>query len=109
MEVLLNVKGVINDMIFLFQIFAVVEGARERDFVLSLWRHGARSPKQFFPQFSDNDEKWPNRNMQLSDLGIQQHKDLGKFLRNRFLDLFPLETGYKRKDLYVRSSDTGEN
>ena len=97
-------------MLFLvLQTLLSADGARERDFVLALWRHGARSPKEFFTRFHDGPEKWPNLNMQLTQLGVEQHQNLGLFLRDRYKDLFPEGTGYKRKDIYVRSSDTGMN
>ena len=50
---------------------------RKRNFVLALWRHGARSPMEFSSQIGDTLETWPEGPGQLTQYGVELHQ--GKF------------------------------
>ena len=80
---------------------------KKLDFVLALWRHGARSPMEFSKTSSigDNFEIWPDGTGQLTENGKEMHRQLGRFLRNRYKDFYPFDEDYRRKDIYVRSTD----
>lgn len=47
---------------------------RERDFVLALWRHGARSPMEFDNFVGDNLDIWPDGTGQLTEYGVELHQ-----------------------------------
>lgn len=55
---------------------ALAEDERRRDFVIAMWRHGARSPMVFQPAFGDDLSMWPDGAGQLTDAGKNLH--LGK-------------------------------
>jgi hypothetical protein len=80
---------------------------KKLDFVLAVWRHGARSPMTFSKTSSigDSFEIWPDGTGQLTENGKEMHRELGRFLRNRYKDFYPFEEDYRRKDIYVRSTD----
>lgn len=67
-------------MVRLILILSVVCAgqSRKRDFVLALWRHGARSPVKFDPFIKDDLDQWPNGPGQLTSFGVelQQGADL---------------------------------
>ena len=50
------------------------QGERKRDFVLALWRHGARSPMEFSSQIGDTFETWPQGPGQLTQYGVELHQ-----------------------------------
>jgi len=55
-------------------ILADEERPRERDFVLALWRHGARSPMEFDQFIGDDLELWPDGTGQLTQFGVELHQ-----------------------------------
>jgi len=90
-------------IVLCFSVFA----EKKLDFVLAVWRHGARSPMTFSKTSSigDSFEIWPDGTGQLTENGKEMHRELGRFLRNRYKDFYPFEEEYRRKDIYVRSTD----
>jgi len=73
-------------------------------FTQILFRHGDRSPTGNFPSNPYGEDAWPNGFSQLTQLGMRQARDLGKYLRTRY-DGF-LNSTYVADQVYVRSSDT---
>ncbi|XP_054846897.1 prostatic acid phosphatase-like [Eublepharis macularius] len=67
-----------------------------------VYRHGDRSPISTFPTNECRD--WPQGFGQLTREGMKQQYKLGKYLRNRYRRLLSPE--YKRKEIYVLSTDT---
>lgn len=55
-------------------------------FVHAIWRHGDRSPiRQMYPgESSSSEDRWPQGFGELSVKGMQQHYQLGRYLRNRY-------------------------
>lgn len=85
------------------------DGTKELIFVQTLWRHGDRSPTKTFPTDPYQEDAWTFGGGgwgQLSPTGMRQHYNLGKMLRNRYVNdykFFP--TKYNAKQIYVRSTD----
>lgn len=103
-------------LLVLFQFFAwfsfnLVLGADTLAFVQAVWRHGDRSPTLTFPTDPHQEDAWPQGWGQLTPLGMEQHVDLGKRLRSRYVDgqnggYKLLSERYNSKEIYIRS--TGE-
>ncbi|XP_013924156.1 PREDICTED: prostatic acid phosphatase-like [Thamnophis sirtalis] len=70
---------------------------------VQLYRHGDRSPLSTFPKNTIKDDAWPQGYGQLTKIGIQQAYNLGKWLKDRYKNF--LISGYKPKEIYVRSTD----
>lgn len=69
-----------------------------------LYRHGDRTPIEPYPSDPWGDIKdWPTGWGQLTNLGKQQHHELGKWLRKRYDSI--LGKTYSKQDIYVRSTD----
>jgi len=79
------------------------DNERHRDFVIAMWRHGARSPMVFQPAFGDDLNMWPDGAGQLTAAGRDLHLELGEFLRTRYADL--VSSTYRREELLIRSTD----
>ncbi|CAH1272226.1 ACPP [Branchiostoma lanceolatum] len=73
-----------------------------------LFRHGDRSPTETFPNDVHQEDAWPQGFGFLSDIGIQQHHNLGEFFRKRYgkEGFGVLSEEFRRDELYVRSTDT---
>ncbi|XP_074125630.1 prostatic acid phosphatase [Sminthopsis crassicaudata] len=77
--------------------------AKELQFALLLFRHGDRSPIETFPNDPYQESAWPQGFGQLSQLGMEQHYELGTYLRKRYSTF--LNSTYHRNKVYVRSTD----
>ncbi|XP_044540292.1 testicular acid phosphatase [Gracilinanus agilis] len=73
-------------------------------FVTLVYRHGDRAPLDSYPTDPHKDRAtWPSGLGQLTQEGVQQHLELGRFLRARYGAF--LSPKYRREELYVRSTD----
>ncbi|XP_020798569.1 prostatic acid phosphatase isoform X2 [Drosophila serrata] len=96
----------------LHQAYANVEGRPDLlaklpgqlKFVHVIYRHGDRTPVDPYPTDPWNNLKfWTTGWGQLTNLGKQEHYDLGKWLRKRYSSL--LSSKYSNEDIYVQSTD----
>nr|XP_033785881.1 prostatic acid phosphatase isoform X2 [Geotrypetes seraphini] len=90
-------------LLLLFHLFHLSTAARRLKFVLLLFRHGDRSPIEAYPNDPYKEDAWPQGFEQLSQIGMQQHYDLGTYLRQRYSGF--LNDSYNRHEVYVRSTD----
>ncbi|XP_026831711.1 prostatic acid phosphatase isoform X2 [Drosophila erecta] len=73
-------------------------------FVHVIFRHGDRTPVDPYPLDPWGDRKfWSTGWGQLTNLGKQEHYDLGKWLRNRYSKILP--PLYSNENIYVQSTD----
>ncbi|XP_065723269.2 prostatic acid phosphatase isoform X1 [Drosophila suzukii] len=73
-------------------------------FVHVIYRHGDRTPVDPYPTDPWGERKfWSTGWGQLTNLGKQDHYDLGKWLRNRYSNLLPFQ--YSNEDIFVQSTD----
>ncbi|XP_077115806.1 testicular acid phosphatase homolog isoform X2 [Ranitomeya variabilis] len=72
-------------------------------FVVVVYRHGDRSPLDTYPTDPYKDTVWDNGLQQLTQVGIRQQYELGKYLRMRYEQF--LSPTYKKEEIYVRSTD----
>ncbi|XP_028149481.1 prostatic acid phosphatase [Diabrotica virgifera virgifera] len=74
--------------------------------VVQLFRHGHRTPTEFFTndQYSDLSKYWGGVDLgQLTNLGKQQHYELGQFTRKRYSKWLPKR--YDKADFYAQTTD----
>ncbi|TKC35226.1 hypothetical protein EI555_011027, partial [Monodon monoceros] len=78
-------------------------GAKELRFVTLVLRHGDRSPIETFPNDPIKESSWPQGFGQLTQLGMEQHYELGQYIRKRYEKF--LNKSYKHEQVFVRSTD----
>ncbi|XP_045435249.1 prostatic acid phosphatase isoform X9 [Pipistrellus kuhlii] len=78
-------------------------GAKELKFVTLVFRHGDRSPIDTFPNDPIKETSWPQGFGQLTQMGMEQHYELGEYIRKRYGKF--LNESYKHQQVYVRSTD----
>ncbi|XP_075861477.1 prostatic acid phosphatase isoform X2 [Microcebus murinus] len=91
---------------FLLLLFFCVDHgvlAKELKFVTLLFRHGDRSPIETFPNDPIKESSWPQGFGQLSQLGMEQHYELGQYIKKRYSKF--LNESYKHQQIYIRSTD----
>ncbi|KAI6218169.1 Testicular acid phosphatase-like protein [Aphelenchoides fujianensis] len=82
------------------------DGAGGLRFVQAIWRHGDRAPGGLpYPKDPHDEAVWPRGWEQLTNLGMQQMKELGAFFRQRYAPAF-INGTYNYREVYVRSSDS---
>uniref|UniRef100_A0A8C6SXZ7 Lysosomal acid phosphatase n=1 Tax=Neogobius melanostomus TaxID=47308 RepID=A0A8C6SXZ7_9GOBI len=90
------------------RVFESVHGGRRMEISPRLqsgvlFRHGDRSPIRAYPTDPYQESAWPQGFGQLSQVGMQQHYNLGQFLRKRYTGF--LNESYDRHEISVRSTD----
>ncbi|XP_011370515.1 prostatic acid phosphatase isoform X1 [Pteropus medius] len=77
--------------------------AKELKFVTLVFRHGDRSPIETFPNDPIKESSWPQGFGQLTQLGMEQHYELGEYLKTRYGKF--LNESYKHQQVYIQSTD----
>ncbi|XP_032265100.1 prostatic acid phosphatase isoform X2 [Phoca vitulina] len=77
--------------------------AKELKLVTLVFRHGDRSPIETFPNDPIKESSWPQGFGQLTQLGMEQHYELGQYIRKRYRKF--LNESYKREQVYIQSTD----
>ncbi|XP_056632325.1 prostatic acid phosphatase-like [Diorhabda sublineata] len=80
-------------------------GSAERVAVVQVFRHGQRTPVNFYPNDPYKDsEVWNGKSLgELTNTGKSQHLDLGKFTRNLYSDF--LSEKYNRTEFRIETTD----
>ncbi|XP_028606855.2 lysosomal acid phosphatase-like isoform X2 [Podarcis muralis] len=89
-------------ILFLGLLLPSITG-RELKYVVLVYRHGDRNPLSTFPTNVVNEDVWPQGYGQLTTRGMRQQYLLGQLIKDRYKDF--LSDEYKRKEIYVRSTD----
>ncbi|GAB1294602.1 Prostatic acid phosphatase [Apodemus speciosus] len=77
--------------------------AKELKFVTLVFRHGDRGPIETFPNDPIKESSWPQGFGQLTQWGMEQHYELGSYIRRRYGRF--LNDSYKHDQVYIRSTD----
>ncbi|CAJ0603752.1 unnamed protein product [Cylicocyclus nassatus] len=79
--------------------------AKELAFVQAIWRHGDRAPKKHpYPNDPYNESAWPRGWQQLTNIGIAQMNELGRYFRSKYGSF--IAPHYVASQVYIRSSDS---
>jgi len=79
---------------------------KKLEMVHLLYRHGARSPVHFYPKDPNPPSVWVDGPGRLTQIGMHMEYELGKFLKERYMNNSFLDNEYVWKQVYVRSSDS---
>ncbi|KAI6224127.1 Histidine phosphatase superfamily, clade-2-containing protein [Aphelenchoides besseyi] len=72
----------------------------------AIWRHGDRAPKRLpYPNDIYDETFWPYGWAQLTQLGVNQMTELGRFFSQQYGDSF-INATYDRREIYIKSSDS---
>ncbi|KAI1710820.1 histidine phosphatase superfamily (branch 2) domain-containing protein [Ditylenchus destructor] len=71
-----------------------------------MWRHGDRSPIFTYENALHPEDEWPQGWGQLTAKGMQQHFDLGRKLRRKYIetDDLKLNDTHRSKEVYIQST-----
>ncbi|KAI1732964.1 histidine phosphatase superfamily (branch 2) domain-containing protein [Ditylenchus destructor] len=84
---------------------SIAECEKKLKFVHALWRHGDRAPsKKPYPLDPYDERYWPRGWNQLTNLGMRQMNELGKYFRERYGNWFISEK-HNYKEVYIQSSE----
>nr|CAB3219784.1 prostatic acid phosphatase-like [Phallusia mammillata] len=104
-----DLSQVIFSVLCAIGYFSIPVTSKENDlqliFANVVWRHGARSSLRSFPTDPYNHQNiWPNGPGQLSQVGMKQHYELGRYFRKKYGGIL-LNEFYQHNQIYVRSTD----
>uniref|UniRef100_A0A914H941 Acid phosphatase n=1 Tax=Globodera rostochiensis TaxID=31243 RepID=A0A914H941_GLORO len=100
-------------LILNFSIFNNAQQQQPKDpnqrqllYVQAIWRHGDRAPGKLpYPGDPYDEKYWPRGWSQLTNLGMAQMRELGQFLRQRYImEATFLGASYNRDDVFIQSS-----
>ncbi|RCN47924.1 histidine acid phosphatase [Ancylostoma caninum] len=81
------------------------EAVRELVFVQAIWRHGDRAPLSLpYPKDPYTESAWQRGWQQLTNLGMNQLNELGRYFRATYSDF--IASHYIPSQVYIRSSDS---